>query len=127
MKSDFLSGVSRKIAADDGGNLLIVRASPLSSAVSKKSGWFNTRAQNNAPTGAPSGAVKYSLGQKRYIVRYIYRVGKSARYDIARRNNYRFLQLQDTVLDRASAGGEYVLARKTWIECAAKRFYSAKI
>jgi hypothetical protein len=58
------------------------------------------------------------LGQKRYIVRYIYR---------ARRNNYKFLQLQDTTLDRASAGGEYVLTRKTWIERAAKRFYSAKI
>jgi hypothetical protein len=67
------------------------------------------------------------LGQKRYIVRYIYRAGKSVRYNVARRNNYIFLQLQDTSLDRASAGGEYVFARKTWIKRATKRFYSAKI
>jgi hypothetical protein len=67
------------------------------------------------------------LGQKRYIVRYIYRAGKSARYNVARRNNYGFLQLQDTALDRASAGGEYVLTPKTWMERAAKHFYSAMI
>jgi hypothetical protein len=67
------------------------------------------------------------LGQKRYIVHYIYRTEKSARYNVARRNNYGFLQLQDTALDSASAGGEYVLARKIWIERATKRFYSAKI
>jgi hypothetical protein len=93
----------------------------------QKSGWFRARAQNNAPTGALFGAVKYNLGKKRYIVRYMYRAGKSARYNVARRNNYRFLQLQNTALDRASAGGEYVLTRKTWIERAAKCFYSAKI
>jgi hypothetical protein len=60
-------------------------------------------------------------------VHYIYRAGKSARYKVVRRNNYGFLQVQDTALDRASVGGEYVLTRKTWMERAANRFYSAKI
>jgi hypothetical protein len=63
-------------------------------------------AQIDALTDVAIGVVKWSG------LHYIYRAGKSARYNIARRNNYRFLQLQDTALDRASAGGEYILTRK---------------
>jgi hypothetical protein len=46
----------------------------------QKSGWFSAWAQNYAPTSALSRTVKYSLGQKRYVVHYIYRAGKSALY-----------------------------------------------
>jgi hypothetical protein len=55
-----------------------------------KSNWFSAWTQSDAPTGGVTGAVKYSLRQKCYVVHYIYRVGKSAL-----RNNYGFLQLQD--------------------------------
>jgi hypothetical protein len=56
-------------------------------------------------------------------VDYIYRAGKSALYKSRAETTTDFAAPRF----RASAGGEYVLARKTWIERAAKRFYSAKI
>jgi hypothetical protein len=38
--------------------------------------------QIDAPTDAATVAVKWSVGQKRYLVHYIYRTGWSARHKL---------------------------------------------
>jgi hypothetical protein len=79
--------------------------------------------QIGAPTDAATGVVKWSAGQKRYLMHYIYRSGCSARHKFTQAQ----LPIFTTQHFRAFVGGEYGLTRKTRMERAAKCFYNVKI
>jgi hypothetical protein len=79
--------------------------------------------QIDALTDAAIGAIKWSAGQKRYLVHYIYLAGWSVWHKLHAGTTTHFY----SPTFRVSVGGKHGLTRETRMKRAAKCFYSVKI